>query len=205
MSFGNSFKSCVVASGLVTTNVQGYCCAASKMDMSVSPLSGSVSLPVPASGWLMAELAGTIRVGILLGIDAVAGNEALAEVFVPEGSDVGAEVDIDEVEVEDATIKYDWDGVYPSSLVVIALEVGTVAEDTVVGSTAGIVIDESVAKELTVDVAVTVPVAVAVSVVDVVRVMTPEPDMSGVDATDDTPADTVTPSALAEVEELCGN
>jgi hypothetical protein len=42
--------------------------------MSVSSLIGSEEEPVPDSGLLTTELAGTIRVGMLLGIVAVAGR-----------------------------------------------------------------------------------------------------------------------------------
>lgn len=61
---------CVV----LTTNHQGYCSAASKIAISVSPLIGSSSLPVPALALLATELPGTINVGILLGMLAIDGE-----------------------------------------------------------------------------------------------------------------------------------
>ena len=81
---------------------------------------GSFSFPVPAFCCLIAELAGTIKVGILLGIEATEGNSALWVVGVPVAKSVEAsgviDSEVDEAEEEEdllpATIKPDADGVY---------------------------------------------------------------------------------------------
>jgi hypothetical protein len=82
---------------------------------------GSFSFPVPAFCCLIAELAGTIKVGILLGIEATEGNSALWVVGVPVAKSVGVseEIDSEVDEAEDseedllpATINPDAEGVY---------------------------------------------------------------------------------------------
>lgn len=72
---GKVLKSCEVASDDLTTKSHGYSFCERSRAMSVSSLTGSSSLPEPALAWLMTEFAGTISVGTLLGIDAVAGSE----------------------------------------------------------------------------------------------------------------------------------
>lgn len=66
LKLAKSICTCIV----LTTNHQGYCSAASKIAISVSPLIGSSSLPVPAFALLATEFPGTINVGILLGMVA---------------------------------------------------------------------------------------------------------------------------------------
>lgn len=91
MSTGNVLNSCEVASDDLTTNVHGYSDADSRMEMSVSSLTGSSDDPDPTSFWLTTEFAGTIKVGTLLGIDAVLGR--VAEVLLPDTALTGAVYD----------------------------------------------------------------------------------------------------------------
>lgn len=83
--------------------------------------SGSFSFPVPAFCCLIAELAGTIKVGILLGIEATEGNSALWVVGVPVPTSVVAsavtdseveEAEVSEADLLPATINPDAEGVY---------------------------------------------------------------------------------------------
>jgi len=86
----------------------------------VLSFNGSFSFPVPAFCCLIAEFAGTIKVGILLGIEATEGNSALWVVGVPVAKSVEAsgviDSEVDEAEEEEdllpATINPDADGVY---------------------------------------------------------------------------------------------
>jgi hypothetical protein len=92
----------------------------SNNEIKVLSFKGSSSFPVPAFCCLMAELAGTIKVGILLGIEATEGNSALLVVGVPVAKSVEAseEIDSEVDEAEDseadllpATINPDAEGV----------------------------------------------------------------------------------------------
>jgi hypothetical protein len=74
MSDGKVLNNCEVASEELTTKSHGYSVPSRRIEMSVSSLIGSEEEPVPDSGLLTTELAGTIRVGMLLGIVAVAGR-----------------------------------------------------------------------------------------------------------------------------------
>ncbi len=110
----------------MTTKAHGYCAAARRIAISVSSFSGSLSAPVPALGWLTAESAGTIIVGMELGIIALEGKDAVVVVPVAGVVVDGAAMGVSEVEEEvvEATISQVCEGVYPSS----ELDVVDVAE-----------------------------------------------------------------------------
>ena len=119
-------NSCDVASEDLTTNGHGRSVADRSSAISVSSLTGSSSLPVPALAWLMTELAGTISVGMLLGIEAVVGRVALGDCSSPE-SCVAVVVGAYEVVgakgalVVEATISQVCEGVYASSKLAVEL------------------------------------------------------------------------------------
>jgi hypothetical protein len=92
----------------------------SNNEIKVLSFKGSFSFPVPAFCCLIAELAGTINVGILLGIEATEGNSALWVVGVPVTKSVEASEEIDsevdepedsEADLLPATINPEADGV----------------------------------------------------------------------------------------------
>jgi hypothetical protein len=121
----------------LTTKTQGYCSPLSKSEIKVLSFKGSFSFPVPAFCCLMAELAGTIKVGILLGIEATEGNSALWVVGVPVPTSLlaGAVVDSAEgdSELEDrvrllATINSEAEGVYGIYDDVDSVEVDSAAD-----------------------------------------------------------------------------
>jgi hypothetical protein len=74
MREGNVLNSCEVASDEPTVKVHGYSSPSRRSEISVSSLIGSSSFPVPALASLTTELAGTMSVGMLLGMDAVEGS-----------------------------------------------------------------------------------------------------------------------------------
>lgn len=91
-NWGKVLNSWDVASEDLTTNNHGYSFSESKSAINVSSLTGSSTLPDPALAWLTTELAGTINVGILLGITAVDGREAVGLVLVAGWLVTGAAV-----------------------------------------------------------------------------------------------------------------